>query len=107
MPAPGEGSPPASHMVRMCPFVRPIFDKATGEWNSPAGLSTREFADLVKLPSDAMRARELALIEKMANLWIAGSIPNQPVRMGERMRCDIGDETFGEALAHWQRIASD
>jgi hypothetical protein len=51
-----------------------------------------------------MRSRDLALIEKMGNLWIGGAIPNQPIRMGERMRCDIGDETFAEALAHWQRI---
>ena len=52
-----------------------------------------------------MRARELALIEKMANLWIAGALPNQPIRMSERMRCDIGDDTFADALAHWRRIA--
>jgi hypothetical protein len=104
MPGKGEAPPPDSHMVRLCPFVRPIFDKATGEWNPPAGLSTREFADLVNLGADSMRARDLALIEKMGNLWIAGAIPNQPIRMGERMRCDIGDDTFGEAVAHWKRI---
>jgi len=108
-PVPGrhEAPPAMSHVVRMCPFVRPVFDQATGEWNPPAGLSTREFDGLVNLPSDAMRARELALIEKMANLWIAGSIPNQPIRMGDRMRCDIGDETFSDALAHWKHVASD
>jgi hypothetical protein len=88
----------------MSPFVRPIFDKASGEWICPAGLSANEFADLAELDPDAMRSRDLALIEKMGNLWIGGAIPNQPIRMGERMRCDIGDETFAEALAHWQRI---
>jgi hypothetical protein len=105
MPAKGEESPPDAHIVRMCPLVRPVFDMATGDWKLPEGLSETEFADLVELPSDAMRARDVALIEKMANLWIAGAIPNQPIRMGERMRCDIGDETFGDALAHWKRIA--
>jgi hypothetical protein len=107
MPAKGEGSPPNAPIVRMCPLVRPIFDKATGDWNPPEGLSEDEFADLVALATDAMRARDVALIEKMANLWIAGAIPNQPIRMGQRMRCDIGDETFGDALAHWKRIAHD
>jgi hypothetical protein len=105
MPAKGQASPPDSHMVRMCPLVRPIFDKASGEWIPPEGLSEDEFADLVELESDAMRARDLGLIEKMGNLWIAGAIPNQPIRMGERMRCDIGDDTFDEALAHWKRVA--
>jgi len=107
MPGKGESPPPDSHMVRMCPFVRPIFDKATGEWNPPAGLSIDEFADLVKLESDSMRASDLALIEKMENLWIAGAVPNQPIRIGERMRCDIGDDTFSEADAHWKRIEKD
>ncbi len=105
MPGHGEASPPDAHLVRMSPFVRPIFDKATGNWTAPAGLSTDEFGDLVELASDAMRAGDLALIEKMGNLWIAGAIPNQPIRIGERFRCDIGDDTFTEALAHWSRIA--
>ena len=107
LPGKGEAPPPDTHLVRMCPLVRPIFDKATGEWSPPKGLSIREFADLVKLESDSMRTRDLALIEKMGNLWIAGAIPNQPIRMGERMRCDIGDDSFGDALAHWNRIAND
>ena len=83
--------------------MRPIFDKASGEWICPAGLSAIEFADLAELAPTRSAARP-ALIEKMGNLWIGGEIPNQPIRMGERMRCDIGDETFAEALAHWQRI---
>ena len=51
-----------------------------------------------------MTAAKLALIEKMGNLWVAGAITNQPIRMGDRMRCDIGDDTFSEAAAHWRRI---
>jgi predicted acylesterase/phospholipase RssA len=106
MPTKSEASPPDAHVVRMSPFVRPIFDKATGEWTPPEGLTTDEFADLVELASDAMGPRDLALIQKMGNLWISGAIPNQPIRTGERMRCDIGDDTFAEAIAHWARIAA-
>ena len=40
----------------------------------------------------------------MGNLWIDGAIPNQPIRMGERMRCDIGDDTFAAAATHWHDI---
>jgi hypothetical protein len=41
----------------------------------------------------------------MTDLWLADAIPNQPIRMGDHMRCDIGHETFSEAAAHWRKIA--
>jgi hypothetical protein len=52
-----------------------------------------------------MTEPELALIRTMCDLWIAGEIRNQPIRMGEHLRCDIGHEKFSEAAAHWRRIA--
>ena len=104
MPTPAR-TPRDSHMVRLCPFVRPIWDPSTGEWELPKGLTSEEFADLVSLPTDAMTRDELALIEKMGNLWVADAITNQPIRIGHRMQCDIGDSTFSEAAAHWWRIA--
>jgi uncharacterized protein len=101
-----DGADTDSRLVRMCPFVRPIFDARAGDWATPRGLTDREFECLVDLPSDAMEAHQLALVEKMGNLWIAGDIPNQPIRMGVRMACDIGDDTFAAAHAHWQRITA-
>jgi hypothetical protein len=52
MPKPGDAMA-KSHLVRICPFVRPIYDAATGEWNSPRGLSAEEFRRLV----DCLRTR--------------------------------------------------
>lgn len=96
---------PYANVVRMCPQVRPSFDETAGRWQLPPGLDVDEFEALLSFPADAMTRRELDLASKMGALWVRDAIPNQPIRMGKRMRCDIGDGTFSEALAHWRRIA--
>ena len=53
---------------------------------------------------DAMDDASLELIAKFAERWIDGALPNQPIRSGERLRCDIGDETFTMGAARWQRL---
>jgi len=107
LPKRGEPAPADTHLVRLCPFVRPCWNAKTGEWDLPAGLTSKEFRALVDLPTDAMTAPELALIEKMGNLWVDDKIANQPVRIGERMRCDVGDETFSAAVEHWRRVEAE
>ena len=71
----------------------------------PDGLSGSDFQALIEIELDAMTEPELALIRKLCDLWIAGEIRNQPIRSGEHLRCDIGQEKFSEAAAHWKRIA--
>lgn len=104
----GAGSGPGAaprRLVRICPFVHPSWTK--GAWTLPEGFSADEFARLADMPADTMVPADLALIEKTAHLWIAGKVANQPIRMGARMQCDIGDDSFGEAAARWWRIAGD
>ena len=96
---------PYANVVRMCPCVRPIFEETSNQWRLPAGLSMGEFEQLLALPSDAMSGEELALIGRMGALWVSDAVLNQPIRMGLRMQCDIGDATFSEALARWRSIA--
>ena len=104
MPKPKETS--AGNVVRLCPLIRPIWIPTSGVWDLPPGLTEGQFEDLIEMPLDAMRESQLTLIWRMCELWIAGEIRNQPIRMGEGMHCDIGHETFGEAKAHWERIAA-
>lgn len=104
MPRRGE-SAAAGNVVRLSPLVRPLWDPSATRWKLPDGLSESEFQALIDMPMDAMRTPDLELIWKMFCLWAADEIPNQPIRMGERMRCDIGQEKFSEAVAHWHTIA--
>jgi predicted acylesterase/phospholipase RssA len=105
MPAAGETFS-EGNVVRLCPLVRPKWDPSGGGWNLPGGLSGSDFQNLIDMETDAMTEPDLELIRKMCDLWIADEICNQPIRMGDHMRCDIGHEKFSEAAAHWKRIAS-
>jgi hypothetical protein len=100
----GDAMVDTANVVRMSPCVHPVYDERGKRWVLPGGLSEADFEALRKVPPDAMRQRELDLVRKMGELWVRDAVPNQPIRMGARMRCDIGDPTFGEALAHWRRV---
>jgi predicted acylesterase/phospholipase RssA len=92
-------------IVRLCPLLSPVWDPNGGGWKLPGAVSGSDFQALIAMELDAMTEPELALIRTMCDLWIAGEIRNQPIRMGEHLRCDIGHEKFSEAAAHWRRIA--
>ncbi len=105
-PMPLAGGPAtAGNVVRLSPLVRPVWDQDDARWRLPRGLSESEFQALIDMPLDAMRAQDIALTWKMWRLWASDDIPNQPIRMGEHMSCDIGHAQYSEAVAHWQRIA--
>jgi hypothetical protein len=96
---PAEGGPAVADgpVVRLSPLVQPARD---GErWVLPSGFTMGEFRRLVDLQMDALRPRDVALIEKLADEWIAGRIANQPIRADAELRPAIGHGTFGEAAA--------
>jgi hypothetical protein len=91
-----------SRVVRVSPLIRPRHDRGT--WHPPRGLSTAEFRNLAEMASDTMRQSDLALIGKTANLWLEGSVENEPVLIGSSPSFDIGDSTFAQAHAHWRAL---
>ncbi len=93
------------NVVRLCPLLRPHWNARAGRWEPLTGITAEEFKAMTRLRSDAMKADEIATIRKIADRWIAGDIPNQPIRRGEHSFCDIGHDTFAEAAAHWHRIS--
>jgi len=92
------------NVVRLCAVFRPLWDPTQG-WQWPAGFDDRDFRAYEKMALDAMDRRALDLIARVTAGWFTDAIPNQPIRAGERMRCDIGHATFGAAVDHWKRIA--
>jgi hypothetical protein len=92
-------------LVRFCPQVQPLWDERSCQWSLPQGLSAKEFQRLVRMSGDTTNKADLALISKVGALWLAGLVPNQPIRTGSRLQCDIGDATFEEAAARWAAAA--
>jgi len=102
-PLPARGARAAGHLVRISPMVRPEWD---GErWMLPAGVTQDQFAAMADMRLDPMKRRELECVRLMGELWIEGKLANQPIRFGERFRCDIGHDRFAEAADHWLAIA--
>lgn len=100
------GNDPAEvgRVVRISPVVQPVRD-ATGEWTYPGGLSPNLFAALAKLQMDAIQAADVANIQALGKAWLADSVPNQPVRMGDDLSCQVGHPTYSPAKAAWKAIA--
>lgn len=96
-------------IVRLNPLVRPVRD-AQGTWVAPqlnpGGAPPADLADLkalINLDMDATADSDVALIQKLADAWLADRVPNQPVRWrrDEDIGCEIGHDRFGAARALW------
>ena len=48
---------------------------------------------------DAIEDREVSLIRRFAEEWMADHIPNQPVRADGRLDCQIGHRWFSQGLS--------
>ncbi len=58
---------------------------------------------LQKLEMDAIEDEEVALIERLGTAWIAGTVPNQPIRMRpEDLSRSLGE---GALILSWPRRA--
>jgi len=63
-------------------------------------------ARLAALDMDAIAAEDVAVIERLGQRWLAGFVPNEPVRMQRATgHPDIGHRTAAEALAAWAALA--
>lgn len=95
-----------SRIVRMNPLISPVRD-ATGDWTAPDGMSPAQFSYLAGLDMDAIEQSEVDFIGDFAALWIAGTIPNQPIRMdGDTLTLELGDATYPDAKARWIDLAA-
>ena len=101
------GLPPGlnSRIVRMSPLITPVKD-ASGNWTAPGGMTSAQFSYLAGLGMDAVVQSEVDFIAAFAALWIAGRIPNQPIRMdGDTLGLELGDATYPAAKTRWTDLA--
>lgn len=107
LPIPGDaGVFNNSPIVRMNPLIAPLPNSGGGvsAWTWPEGLKTPEQRKIIGLDMAAVQPNDFALVQQLASDWIAGRIRNQPIRMSNDLICDIGDETFYEAMTRWNNF---
>lgn len=96
--------PVDSRVVRMNPMVAPVHDES-GAWALPQGMPEAEFAALTSLGMDAVEQEDVVKIERLAALWIADHVRNQPVRMnGATQGAEVGHAQLSQALAAWEML---
>jgi uncharacterized protein len=99
--APGVGQPPAT-LVRLNPSVQPVLSGDKKSWTAPQGLSRYELKALLNLPSALATDEAVAMVKTLGQKWIAGLIPNEPIRCGDNLECLIGDATLQAGRDHWR-----
>ncbi len=106
-----------TRIVRMNPMIQPRHAglDADGharwepyEWfaEPSAGRGRTLFERLASLDMDAMADDEIRDIERLADLWLAGKVPNQAILADDRLVPEIGHGWFAEALAQWRALES-
>ena len=94
-----------SGVVRLSPMVRPVLE--AGAWKVPSGLTADDFQALQKLEMDAVKDEEVALIARLGAAWIAGTVPNQPIRMrSDNLASSLGEEIYGQGVARWRTLTT-
>ena len=92
-------------VVRLSAMVRPVLE--AGAWKVPPGLTPKDFQALQKLEMDAVKDEEVALIGRLGAAWIAGTVPNQPIRMrSDNLASSLGEEIYGKAVARWRALTA-
>jgi hypothetical protein len=93
-----------SRVVRMNPLVRPEPDRAFG-WKPPPDLTAAQFNYLVNLDMDAVEPVQVDAIRQLADLWLAGKVRNQPIRIdGDTLATELGHDLYAPAKAAWLKL---
>jgi hypothetical protein len=94
---------PASRVVRMNPKISPA--GAPGAWGPPGKMTVQQFKDISTLAVDALVQKDVDKIAAYTELWLAGAVPNQPIREDTTtMKLELGSATFKEAASLWQAL---
>jgi hypothetical protein len=93
----------ASRIVRMNPKISPA--GAPGAWGPPGKMTVQQFKDISTIAVDALEQKDVNKIAAYTELWLAGDVPNQPIREDTTtMKLELGSATFKEAASLWQAL---
>jgi hypothetical protein len=89
----------------MNPKISPV--GYPGAWGPPGGMTDQQFTDMVNLPVDALEQKLVDKISAYTELWLAGAVPNQPIREDTTtLKLELGSPSFKEAASVWQALKS-
>jgi hypothetical protein len=99
LPRPADDLPVDSPVVRLNPLIQPV-KGASGAWELPPGFDREAFVAIRDMPVDALAGDQIDAIQSFGELWLAGVVPNQPIRAnGDTLRAEIGHGRFQLAEA--------
>ena len=115
---PAGGKLRATRIVRMNPMIQPRYAGRDGDaqprWEpypwfaEPSSVRGKTlFERLAALDMDAVEDGEVEDIERLAELWLEGKVPNQPVYSDDRLAPVIGQGWYAEALAAWRALDAE
>jgi hypothetical protein len=94
---PGLDTSVISRIVRMNPLISPV------NAGAPPGWTPSQFKYLRDLGMDAVEPNQVEYIADWCQLWLADTVPNQPLRMdGPTMNVEVGYGRFSEARNAWE-----
>lgn len=99
------GGQPVARLVRLNPSIQPVLSDDGKSWTAPAGLTRYELTALMNLSGALLTDKAVAMVKSLGQKWIAGAVPNQPIRQGDDLDCLVGDKTFQAGREHWRSIA--
>jgi hypothetical protein len=89
----------------MNPKISPV--GSPGAWGPPGGMTVQQFTEMVNLPVDALEQKLVDKISAYTELWLAGKVPNQPIREDTTtLKLELGSASFKEAASVWQGLKS-
>jgi uncharacterized protein len=89
-------------IFRMNPLIQPLLGEDGVSWELPKGIDGLDFSALVAMDMDAVEQKQVLLIEKFCDAWLADRVRNQGIRVvRETLLPDIGFATYSEAKDAW------
>ncbi len=90
----------SENFIRLNPQLRPRLIPVNGVpvWDLPQGLNADEFKILKSLDFDAIKPKEINLIEKFCDQWLIGNIPNQAIRNDFTLERVLGHDSYKQGM---------
>ena len=97
------------NFIRLNPLLRPRLVPVNGipVWDLPKGLNEKEFGTLKKLNFDALEEKEIDLIGKFCDQWLAGNVPNQAIRNDFTLERVLGHDSYKQGMEdfrNWDQV---
>ncbi|MDO7886641.1 patatin-like phospholipase family protein [Hymenobacter cheonanensis] len=82
------------NFIRANPVVQPRLENNT--WHAPPSYDETTIKAICALELDAVTNEEVKLVQRICEDWLAGRLPNQPVRADAELRCLVGQPLFAD-----------